>query len=192
MKTKLISAMLFLTLSVTMIKAQNSWTSGPYPEKFGSTLNLGIGIGYYGYINSNTPVLHADFEFDVARNLTVAPSISFYTYQNYYYWGNKNKVYRDYSYRQTVIPVGVKVSYYFDELLKASAKWDFYAAGSAGVAIRNTVWESGYEGDVVLNNSSSNLYVDVHAGAEFHMTNKLGLFLDLSTGVSTFGLAIHL
>jgi hypothetical protein len=193
MKTHLMAVVLFITLSAAKITAQTTaTTAGIYPEKFGNTLNLGIGIGYYGYINQNTPVLHADFEFDVVRNLTIAPSISFYSYQNHYYWGNPQKPYRDYSYRQTVVPVGVKVTYYFDELLKAGNKWDFYAAGSAGVAIRKTVWESGYDGDVRVDHSSSNLFIDVHAGAEFHMNRKLGLFLDLSTGVSTFGLAIHI
>ncbi|WP_317898090.1 hypothetical protein [Aurantibacillus circumpalustris] len=192
MKTYLITTVLFIILIGTKVAAQDAIEEKTYPEKFGNTLNLGIGIGYYGYINQNTPVLHADFEFDVIKNLTVAPSISFYTYENYYYWGGPKNAYRDYRYRQTVIPVGVKVTYYFDELLKASNRWDFYAAGSAGVAIRSTVWESGYYGDTKINHSNSNVYADIHIGAEFHMTKKLGLFLDLSTGVSTFGLAVHL
>ena len=192
MKKYLVLGILLVALSTARLNAQADITERAYPEKFGKTLNLGIGIGYYGYINHNMPVLHADFEFDVVRNLTIAPSISFYSYNNYHYWGGPKNAYRDYRYRQTVIPVGVKVTYYFDELLKANNRWDFYAAGSAGVAIRNTVWEEGYYGETRINHSQSNLFVDIHAGAEFHMNKKLGLFLDLSTGVSTFGLAIHL
>lgn len=35
------------------------------------------------------------------------------------------------------------------------------------------------------------LYLDGHIGAEYHISQKIGIFLDLSSGVSTFGLAIH-
>jgi hypothetical protein len=31
----------------------------------------------------------------------------------------------------------------------------------------------------------------LHVGAEYHLSRKVGLFLDLSTGVSTLGLAFH-
>src|SRR5690606_29145260 len=94
-------------------------------EKFGKTLNLGIGVGYYGYINRNVPVLHADIEFDVANNFTLAPSISFFSYRNTYYWGNNKNPYKYYNYSQTIVPVGVKGTYYFDKLLLANSKWDF-------------------------------------------------------------------
>jgi hypothetical protein len=162
------------------------------PEKYGKTLNAGVGIGYYGYIGHATPVLHADFEFDVARNLTIAPFITAYSYHNTYYWGNPHYAYKDYSYRETVVPVGVKGTYYFDQLLKAGTPWDFYLAGSVGFAFRKTTWENGYYGETNVVHSSGGLFLDAHIGSEYHMNQKLGLFLDLSTGISTFGLSIHL
>lgn len=162
-------------------------------EKYGKILNVGIGLGYYGYVGHSMPVVHADFEFDLVKNLTLAPFISFYTYKNYYYWGsNSHYPYRNYSYRQTVIPIGVKASYYFDHLLKASPKWDFYLAGSLGFAYRKTTWESGYYGNTSVNEGMGVFYADLHIGSEYHLNNKAGLFLDLSSGVSTFGLAVHL
>jgi hypothetical protein len=161
------------------------------PEKYGKTLNGGVGVGYYGYIGHATPVLYANFEFDVAKNLTLAPFIACYSYNNNYYWGNPHYSYRDYSYHQTVIPVGIKGTYYFDELLKAHTDWDFYLAGSVGLAFRKTTWENGYYGETNAVNGAPVLFIDVHAGAEYHMNQKLGLFLDLSTGISTFGLAVH-
>jgi hypothetical protein len=165
----------------------------PYsPEKYGRTLNLGAGIGYYGYVGYTTPVVHLDFEFDVAKNLTLAPFITYYSYRSHYYWGNPKYAYRDYSYRQTVVPVGVKGTYYFDQLLRAGSRWDFYLAGSIGFAFRTTTWESGYYGETVVQNGASGLYLDVHIGTEYHLNRKLGLFLDLSSGISTFGLGIHL
>lgn len=185
MKSKILGSLLLLSAFTMNLSAQET------PEKFGGTLNLGVGIGYYGYVDQNVPVLHADFEFDVAKNFTLAPSISFYTYQRNYYWGNTKYAYRDYSYRQTVVPIGVKGTYYFDQLFKAGAKWDFYAAGTLGFAIRKTVWENGYYGETRVDHGASGLFLDAHVGAEYHMNGKVGLFLDLSTGVSTFGLAVH-
>jgi hypothetical protein len=202
MKSKNIITLCLLILLGTKASAQEivtsttiTTTTGTKPtggEKYGRTLNLALGIGYYGYIGSTAPVMHLDFEFDVAKNLTLAPFITYYSYNNYYYWGNAHYPYRDYSYRTTVIPVGVKGTYYFDQLLGAGPRWDFYLAGSIGFAIRKTTWENGYYGETVVQHGSSGLYLDGHIGAEYHLNRKLGLFLDLSSGISTFGLGIHL
>jgi hypothetical protein len=188
MKTFSTLFLFLLLITGNKLNAQDAATS----EKYGKTLNAGIGVGYYGYIGHTLPVLSANFEFDVAGNFTLAPFITVYSYQNYYYWGNPDKPYRDYSYRTTVVPVGVKGTYYFDHLLKAGPKWDFYLAGSLGFAFRKTTWESTYDGSYAEQHSSSGLYIDGHIGTEFHMTKRAGLFLDLSTGISTFGLAFHL
>ena len=163
----------------------------PRAEKFGNTLNLGVGLGYYGFVGHPIPVLHADYEFDVLRNFTLAPFIAYYSYQDYNYWGDPHYQYKNYSYRETVVPVGIKGTYYFDQLLHANRNWDFYLAGSLGFAIRSTTWEDGYYGQTTIERGPGNLYLDLHAGAEYHVTRKAGLFLDLSTGVSTFGLAVH-
>lgn len=168
----------------------------PLPEKYGNTLNLGTGIGYYGYVGHLLPVGTLNYEFDVARNFTLAPFTGIYSYQKYYYWGDPNMPnwddsYRLYSYRETVVPVGVKGTYYFDQLFRANPKWDFYAAGSFGFTIRSVVWESDYYGDKQVYKSASPLYLDAHVGVEYHINQKTGFFLDLSSGVSTIGYAIH-
>ena len=191
MKKTLIITLFFATILSSNIYAQE--TNGT--EKFGKTLNLGLGIGgysgYYGYVGRMMPVLHADYEFDVAKSFTLAPFVSFYTYSRSYYWGNNNYPYEYYSYRETVIPVGVKGTYYFDKLLKANSKWDFYLAGSLGFSIVNSNWENGYYGDKNYYHNPSSLFLDAHIGAEYHMSKRLGFFLDLSSGVSTIGIAIH-
>src|ERR1035437_2752620 len=133
----------FLFISIFQFK-------GIAQEKF-SGLNLGLGVGgysgYYGYIGHTLPVLHVDYEIDVVRNFTLAPFISFYTYSNQYYYGRQNNIDLYYTYRETVIPIGVKGTYYFDELLRANSKWDFYLAGSLGFAIVTHTWSNGYNGD---------------------------------------------
>ena len=187
----LTSAFVLMTI-FTSVQAQEDKTgSSTGTDSYGNTLNIGLGIGYYGYIGQTLPVVHANFEFNVARNFTLAPFITVYTYRKNYYWGNPNNPYKYYYYRQTVIPLGVKGTYYFDQFLHANSKWDFYLAASLGLAIRKTVWESGYNGETNIEHSSNGLYLDGHIGTEYHINNKIGLYLDLSSGISTFGLAVH-
>ncbi len=190
-KTIIFTLLFLLSFTSNKMYGQETSSGG---EKFGKTLNLGLGIGYYGYVGHSMPVVHADFEIDVAKNFTIAPFITYYSYQNYSYWGDYNNPkypYRYYSYRQTVIPIGIKGSYYFDQLLGAGPKWDFYLAGSLGFAIRNTIWENGYNGETRVSHGTSSAYFDLHIGTEYHINNHIGLFLDLSSGISTFGLGIH-
>ncbi len=193
MKKLIIFPFVLLTALTINSNAQDKSTS----EKYGRTLNLGIGIGYYGYVGHSVPVGTINYEFDVARNFTLAPFAGIYSYQNYYYWGNPDKPhydpsYRQYSYRETAVPVGVNGTYYFDQLFHANSKWDFYAAGSLGFVFRSVVWENDYYGDKHVYQNTSPLYMDAHIGAELHLSPKTGLFLDLSTGVSTFGVAFHM
>ena len=177
---------LFLCLFFVDAKAQ---------EKFGSTINVGLGIGgyagYYHYVGRSLPVISVNYEFDVVPNFTLAPFASISTYSNEYYWGNKNTPYRYYSYRETMIPIGAKGTYYFDQLLNANSKWDFYAAGSIGFVLINSNWDNGYDGDRNHYNNGNPLFLDIHIGSEYHFNEQFGAFLDLSTGVSTIGIAIH-
>jgi len=165
-------------------------------EKFGNTLNLGAGIGYYGYLGTPAPAFNLNYEFDLCRNFTLAPFVGLYTFRNDYYWGNPNvpptdPSYRNYYYREIVIPVGAKGTYYFDQLFHAGPRWDFYAAASIGFAFRSVIWDNAYNGDRTVYQDSGPLYLNLHIGSEYHLSQKAGLFLDLSTGVSTFGLAVH-
>jgi hypothetical protein len=159
-------------------------------ERFGKTFNLGLGVGghsgYSRYASRALPVISLNYEFDVARNFTLAPFISFYTYSDKYYYSTTT-----YAYRETVIPIGVKGTYYFDELFNATGDWDFYASASAGFAIVNSHWETGYLGDKNYYHSGSPVFVDLHIGTEYHFNNKMGVYLDLSSGISTLGLAFH-
>jgi len=152
-------------------------------EKYGNKLNVGIGIGYYGDYSSQ-PVLHLNYEFDAARNFTLAPFITFYAYDEY----DAN---HDIVYRESATPIGVKGTYYFDQLLNAGRKWDFYGAGSLGFTIYNRTWDSGYTGSHEGYGGTSALFLDLHVGSRYWLSNKVGLFLDLSTGISTFGLTIR-
>ena len=177
MKTTFISMVLLLLFAVSNLSAQNS----KYSERYGNSLNLGLGLGgysgYYGYIGHTLPVLSINYEFGVANNFTLAPFATFYSY-------------RETNYRETVIPIGGKGTYYFDQILRANSDWDFYLAGSLGFSIVKTSWDNGYYQDNAYHTVNP-LFLDLHIGAEYHLSQKVGLFLDLSTGVSTIGLAFH-
>lgn len=171
--------------------SQSSYNSAPR-EKFGPTINVGAGVGYYGYYGHPAPAVIANVELDIARNITLAPFIGYYSYTSNYYWGNKNYPYRYYSYRETVVPVGVKGAYYFDQLFQAGPKWDFYAAASIGFAFHSVSWDNGYYGERDVVTGSGPLYGTAHIGSRVHITQGFGLYLDLSTGISTFGLSFKL
>lgn len=177
---KFLAICVVFAVACTSLKSQN--------EKFGNTLNVGLGAAYIGF----GPAVNVNYEFDVFRNFTLAPFISAMTYRDYNYWGSPNRPYRNYYYRETIIPAGVKASYYFDEWLKASDRWDFYVGTSIGIAYRVTSWESGYEGERrVARRYESPLYGSMHIGSECHLSERVGIYLDLSTGLSTFGMGFH-
>lgn len=162
-------------------------------EYYGNSLNAGIGYTYYRYVGYSVPVWRADYELQMDHHLTVAPFISMYSYSSQYIWGDPPTTeFRTYDYDETVIPLGIKVTRYFDDLLLAGPKWDFYASGSLGYIIRNRTWEAGYTGRKDIEPGTGPMYLDFHLGAEYHLTRSLGLQLDISTGMSTFGLAFHL
>ena len=183
MKRIIILTLLFFSLTQFNANAQ---------ENHGSTMNLGLGVGgyagYYGYVGRSIPVFHFDYEFNMARNFTLAPFANLYLYSRDYYSAGNGAYY---TYREIVVPIGVKGTYYFDEQFQASSKWDFYAAGSLGFSIVGRRWESGYDGNGNVYGSPNDLFLDAHVGAEYHFNGRMGVFLDLSTGVSTIGLAFH-
>src|ERR1035437_575117 len=106
MKIRSFTFLCAILLIVSSLSAQNT----TYSENHGHTLNLGLGVGgyggYYGYYGNTLPVFSINYEFDVAKNFTLAPFATFFSYRN-----------DQYRYRETVIPLGVKGSYYFDQIL---------------------------------------------------------------------------
>ncbi len=154
-----------------------------YAQNYGDNLNVGIGIGYTGHYSSQ-PVIHLNYEFDVAKEFTLAPFITFYSYREYY---NGDVVYRE-----SAVPIGVKGAYYFDRLFKAGRNWDFYGAASLGFTLLSRSWDNTFTGDRTRYSDTSPLYLDLHFGTRYHLSKTVGLFLDLSTGISTFGLSFKL
>jgi len=160
-----------------------------YSDNHGNALNLGLGVGgyseYYGYYGRTLPVFGINYEFGVSNNFTLAPFATFLSYHDFYYENGY-----DYGYRETIVPLGLKGTYYLDQALGAGRDWDFYIAGSLGFTVVKTTWDDGYQSDNNLHTIDP-LFLDLHVGAEYHLSNKVGLFLDISSGISTVGLAFH-
>jgi len=188
LKIMIMATVMLLTVANNKTFAQD----GPqhvneHYQDFGNTLNLGVGFIYSNYINSSVPIFMINYEFNVARDFTLAPfiGIASYTSGDNYHYGNDY-----YYYRETIVPVGVEGTYYFNRLLDLNRKWDIYAAASLGYVYDKITWEDGYDGGYAVNDPN-HLYLDLHVGAEYHINRRVGLYLDLSTGVSTVGIAIH-
>jgi len=178
MKTTLISFLFLCTIFSTNVFSQNY----RYSELHGRTFNIGFGLGgysnYYNHLGHTLPVMNFNYEFDVVRNLTLAPFLTLISYS-------------DNNYRTLVLPIGLKGTLYLDNLLRAGSNWDFYAAGSLGFSIVRTTWDANYYGDRTYYKGLNPLYLDFHLGTEYHFSNHFGVFLDLSTGFSSIGLAIR-
>jgi hypothetical protein len=179
---------LFLVLLVPLCVAAQQPSAG---EVYAQSLNISAGTGYYRYVGYNVPVVHANYELPVDELLTVAPFAAFYRYETNYYWGDETHTPRYFHYSEKVLPIGIKVTGYLDELINAGKRWDFYAAGSIGLIIRKTSWVADYEGPRKINPGTGGMFLDFHVGTEFHCTRMLGIQLDCAAGETTLGLAFH-
>jgi hypothetical protein len=161
-------------------------------EEYGGSLNVGLGLGYYSYIAGAFPMVHVNYEFDVARNITLAPFMTVYSYRNYVVWGTSDFPSRSYYFKRTVIPVGIKGSYYFDELLNAGNKWDFYGGASLGFTLAKVTWEPDYYGLRTITRGIDPLYINLHAGTKYHLNNNSAVFFELSPAMSSLGVTLYL
>lgn len=166
-------------------------------SEFGNTLNIGLGFGYGHY--AGVPIM-INYEIDVADNFTLAPFIGFGTNAYYErgggYFTNTGKwiPVDDYYYRSIYIPIGLKGTFYFDELLGLIDPLDIYAAASIGFTY--WTWTSNHgdfdRSDYRESQGASALWVALHIGIEYHFNNKIGAFLDASTGMSTVGISFKM
>jgi|TARA_R110000737_G_scaffold21837_2_gene40378 hypothetical protein len=156
-------------------------------EKYGKTLNFGGGLSYSRYAPLPIPALNLNYEFDIAPNTTLGPYLSILHHNDYGY----NYLGKKYKYSNTIVPVGVKSYYYFDGLFNWDKRFDVYAGLAVGFNIAFGRWENGYNGPV-YNPTYNPFYAQLHAGGEYHFKDNLGVYVDLSTGLSTVGLAFHL
>jgi len=185
--------LMVVLLPLGYVKAQDATAAvtGTDYFVFGNTLNIAGQLGYSVYAGEFVPVVYADYEFEIADNFTLAPSVEYYSYQNQSYWGDATNAYKNYTYRESLIPLGCKGSYYLNNLLNTGNRWDVYVAVSFEYIIRTTNWDDGNTDKPMVNNGASALAANMHIGTEYHVDKRFGMYVDLSTGVSVLGIAIH-
>lgn len=148
-------------------------------QKGDKLLNLGIGLnGYYG---GGLPI-GASFEYGITDQISVGAQVDFYTWG--YNFGS------GYNYRYTFIPIALRGSYHFNELLNLNTdKVDLYGGVQLGYYISSYSDNSGYSG--VYNNGYGNKALfGVHLGGKYYFKPKLGAFAELGYGVSTLKLGV--
>lgn len=191
MKTKLLIVCIIIAGFSTQGFAYQRKKERNGMEKFGSTINAGVGLAYFNFIGEAVPVGHINYEIDVEDNITIAPFITYFGHHEYAFPDQANPLFRHY-YRESVIPVGVTGYYYFDDMLGVNDNWDFYAGLSLGAQIMRKVWQDGYVGSSNVALNETKFYIDGHIGAEYHLGREIGFTLDISRGISMVGLAVHL
>ncbi len=156
-------------------------------EPFGRSFNMGMGPGYFSTEILPAPFFTINYEYDILNNLTIAPFLGFVSYKGdasviasryYYYWA-------------TILPFGIKTSYYLDQVLKIPCRWDVYIACSVGFTYINKTWDYGYPGIKGGIPGLREEYLHAHLGVEYHINRTTGLFVDLSTGVAVAGISLH-
>ncbi|NLR89894.1 MULTISPECIES: hypothetical protein [Flammeovirga] len=143
---------LILTLALlsltTAAFAQNGGGSADY--KGPGTLNVGLTSGFGNYLG-----VGADYEFNLAQDFTVGPSVEFNSWNNY-----EGKDY-------TAFAIGARFRWYADRVLKIThPKWDVFANGNIGFNI----------------NGPDGLWWGLGIGGKFHISDSFGLQAIIGSG----------
>ncbi|MCP4521778.1 MAG: hypothetical protein GY827_08840 [Cytophagales bacterium] len=169
---------------------RNMNTGSAITTDYSGTLNVGLGTGYNGY--DGIPILAHYEALEAANSLTLGLFLGFGTSSydfTYTVEENGETVLKEDSYRRSYIPVGIKGVYYIDDLLGLIDELDIYG----GVSIGFTYWSYTSSNDQFdednFNSGTSPLFWTFHIGIEYHVNDKVGVFLDASTGMSSLGVS---
>ena len=127
---------------------------------FGQSVNKGLNFGV-GLDGNGLPV-YANYDIPVTANLAVAPSVQF------------NLAGFDW------VSPGVKVDYYFDDLLGLPAEFDVYGGGNIGFVIY-----------LDNDNGTSGLSMGAEIGGRWWFQENMGLNVEVSGGLG-FGTKVGL
>lgn len=176
-----------IMLHIMLLSGINSNGQEKVHEPFGRTFNMGMGPSYYSSKILPSPFYSINYEYDIFNNITIAPFVGFASFRSepsiiasrYYY------------YRATILPFGIKTTYYLDNLLKIPCRWDVYIACSLGYTYINKKWDYGYPG---INDKIPGIreeYLQAGIGIEYHISRNTGFFIDVSTNAATAGISLH-
>ena len=136
-------------------------------------VNLGIGVGGYGYFNGSGIGLNAAADFGVAKNITVGGVAG----------------YRTYGSGVNSFDIGARGSYHFNELLNlATDKADLYAG--LGISYYSLSYGDTYLRAIGVDDTYSQVYVPIHLGGRYFFTESLGGFAELGSSLATLKVGV--
>lgn len=138
-------------------------------------VNLGIGVGGYGYFNGSGLGLNAAADFGVAKNITVGGVLG----------------YRGYGSGVNSFDIGARGSYHFNEILNLTTdKADLYAG--IGISYYRLSYGDTYLRSVGISDTYSTTYVPIHIGGRYFFTENLGGFAEFGSSLATLKLGVTL
>ncbi len=138
-------------------------------------VNLGIGVGGYGYFNGSGLGLNAGVDIGVYENITAGAVIG----------------YRGYGNGVSSFDLGVRGSYHFNELLNLTTdKADLYAG--IGISYYRLSYGDTYLRSIGIADSYNTTYVPFHVGGRYFFSDNLGGFAELGSSLATLKLGVTL
>lgn len=133
-------------------------------------INLGIGVGGYGYYTGGGVGFNASADFGVTKNITVGAVAGYKSYGSIA------------SYNYNSFDIGARGSYHFNELLSLGTdKADLYA----GLGL--SYYSFSYGG--YLDNYGT-VYVPIHIGGRYFFSENVGGFAELGSSLATLKLGV--
>ena len=180
MKRKfLFAAVIALSLFSSDVFAQKS---SDFKDVTGTNfLNAGIGLGSYGLSGTGGLPVTVSFEHGFSKNISAGVEAGLI----------QRKFAIDWKYSYVVF--GARGSYHLNEALKiTSPQLDVY--GGAGLFYRHfkVKYNDKTEDDFDFKSSGGDVVFDLHAGARYMFSEKLGAYAELGYGISPLKLGVSL
>jgi hypothetical protein len=175
----LFAAALVLSLFANNVFAQKS--SGFTDVSGTNFLNAGIGLGSYGLSGTGGLPLTASFEHGFSKNISAGVEAGLI----------QRKFAIDWKY--TYLVFGARGSYHLNEALKiASPQLDVY--GGAGLFYRHfkVKYNDHTEDEFDFKSSGGDVVFELHAGARYMFSEKVGAYAELGYGISPLKLGVSL
>jgi outer membrane immunogenic protein len=152
---------LVLTNSLFASPPADGFSSSPLTVKDKLHINAGVGFSNWGI------PIYGGFDYGVMKNLSVGGVASFKSYSKSYLGTN---------YNSSIIMLGGRINYHFNELIKLNDNhWDVYGGGTLGYFIWN--WDNNFPG---ANSSSLGIYAQI--GGRYYFNPNWAANLELGGG----------
>lgn len=151
--------------------------AGAQEVKGKNFVNVGIGLGTFGFAGTGGLPITASFEHGITDKISVGATAAYV----------KTKFLSNYKYTNYVF--GARGSYHFNELLKVTDdKLDVY--GGASLFYRG--YKLKWKGEGEYKTSDGSIDMALHAGARYLLTSQLSGYAELGYGISPLQIGVSL